>query len=925
MTENPNSEQLQSELIKLKQHLEIFTLNKAKGAQVRSRIKYIEEGEKNSNYFLGIEKSKGAQNTIKEIKDNNNTIFDPLRILSHIETFYNTLYEKDSKVDESLDSMFNFTKNITFNKLTAEDYTICDVNITLKELGSALFKMNADSAPGSDGLTTPFYKFFWPKIKYYIFNSFNDALEKGELSKSQTRGIITLSHKGGDRNNLSNWRPISLLNTDYKIFSKLVAIRIQKVMDYLINPLQKGFLKGRNISELIRLIDDSLFAARESNSPGLLASIDFQKAFDSINKASIINSLKIFNFGPQFTQMVSVLINGSESCVRNGNWHSSWFPCDRGVRQGCCLSPYLFLLVVEFLSIRLHHSKEIKGVSINKFETKLSKAVQYADDLSLFLKDESELEFAFSVIEDFGKISGLKLNKKKSIILPFGGYKRKENSITNVTWLNANDYIKILGIFFSGETEASKIDLNWKTKIESITRTISKWKSRDISIYGKIILCKTFLLSKINYVMQSLVLPDHVLNEIDTIMFKYIWQKRLSNKKVFEKVKRKTLCLDFNQGGLKMISTKDQQQVFCIKWISKVAKESNSANANLANSFFSKIGGIPYVIKSCLANPHLIFDSHIKSYFWKKAASAWSKIHFNMSPKISCIKTILSQPIFLNSNIKYKNNPLIFPTWIEKNVLFLCDIIDQQSLKNKNDILQNVGNYAGFIFDHNALINSLPKEWIANICKMSCGELSQIIQRKWEITELQNKIINMKNFELRKRIMDTQTITKCNENLWKRILDADVSCYYEVAIKSCKESRLRLLHFKILHNIYPTNILLHKMKIKTSNLCEHCLVPDYIDHFFCDCALVCDFWKHVLNYIRSKINIDISLSKKDLLLGLLYADHDNIERRLIKYINHIILIAKLCISKFRYGKINNIYLIFDTEIFLRKIENTWYT
>ena len=113
------------------------------------------------------------------------------------------------------------------------------------------------------------------------------ALDKGELSTVQKRGIITVVHKGGDRNNLGNWRPISLLNTDYKIFSKVISLRIQKVMDILINNLQKGFLKGRNISELIRLIDDSLSTARQTSSPGLMVSIDFQKAFDSISKSAI--------------------------------------------------------------------------------------------------------------------------------------------------------------------------------------------------------------------------------------------------------------------------------------------------------------------------------------------------------------------------------------------------------------------------------------------------------------------------------------------------------------------------------------------------------------------------------------------------------------------------------------------------------------
>ena len=167
--------------------------------------------------------------------------------------------------------------------------------------------------------------------------------------------------------------------------------------------------------------------------------------------------------------------------------------------------------------------------------------------------------------------------------------------------------------------------------------------------------------------------------------------------------------------------------------------------------------------------------------------------------------------------------------------------------------------------------------------------------------------------------MDNNKITKCNENSWKRKLGIDISGHYDIALKSTKESRLRLLHFKILHNIYPTNILLHKMKVKSSDACEHCRVPDYIEHFFYECALVHSFWLHIVNLIKSRVNVDFDLKRNDILLGLAYTDFTHIKREIINYINHIILIGKLCISKFRYGQINNIFLIFEIEMSLRRV------
>ena len=177
----------------------------------------------------------------------------------------------------------------------------------------------------------------------------------------------------------------------------------------------------------------------------------------------------------------------------------------------------------------------------------------------------------------------------------------------------------------------------------------------------------------------------------------------------------------------------------------------------------------------------------------------------------------------------------------------------------------------------------------------------------------------MKNCELRYYILNFNTISKCNENLWNRKLGINISLHYDLALKATKESRLRLLHFKVLHNIYPTNILLHKMKIKSSTLCEHCGKPDYIEHFFVECDLLQDFWRYIRNFLKSETSIDLSLSSNNILFGLVHNDFSSIKKRLINYINYVILIGKLCISKFRYGKMNNLFLIFEIEMSLRKL------
>ena len=135
---------------------------------------------------------------------------------------------------------------------------------------------------------------------------------------------------------------------------------------------------------------------------------------------------------------------------------------------------------------------------------------------------------------------------------------------------------------------------------------------------------------------------------------------------------------------MKIISVKDQQKVYNIKWTSRVVKENDSPTAYFANLFFENLGGINYITKSSLLHPEQIFDKAVKNWFWKNAACSWSSLHHSLRGDPSSVQRILSQPIFLNSSIQ--KSSLFFSRWIKKNnVLFICDIVEQGLLKPRND------------------------------------------------------------------------------------------------------------------------------------------------------------------------------------------------------------------------------------------------
>ena len=166
------------------------------------------------------------------------------------------------------------------------------------ELAFALKNIKNNKSPGLDEFTVEFFKFFWIDIGLFILKSLNYGYRTGSLSITQKQGVITCIPKPNkSRCDLKNWRPISLLNVVYKLASGVIANRLKKVLDSLINENQKGFIAGRFLGENVRLIYDILFESKKQNLPGLLLSIDFEKAFDTVSWSFISDVLDYFNFG----------------------------------------------------------------------------------------------------------------------------------------------------------------------------------------------------------------------------------------------------------------------------------------------------------------------------------------------------------------------------------------------------------------------------------------------------------------------------------------------------------------------------------------------------------------------------------------------------------------------------------------------------
>ena len=142
-------------------------------------------------------------------------------------------------------------------------------------------------------------------------------------------------------------------------------------------------------------------------------------------------------------------------------------------------------------------------------------------------------------------------------------------TINNISWVQEGDLMKILGIYFN-DKGCSNIQQNWDEHIETIIRYIKMWEKRNLSIIGKIQVIKTFLMSQMVYLMQAIILPEDILKKINSILFKFLWKRRFSNRRVFEKVKWDVVCEDFANGGVKMINIIDMQNSFVVQWFGRL-------------------------------------------------------------------------------------------------------------------------------------------------------------------------------------------------------------------------------------------------------------------------------------------------------------------------------------------------------------------
>ena len=289
------------------------------------------------------------------------------------------------------------------------------------------------------------------------------------------------------------------------------------------------------------------------------------------------------------------------------------------------------------------------------------------------------------------------MNKTKTEAMWLGINKNSRETHCNLTF---KKQLKILGIVFKNDTPASQIMENWQQRINKIKKIMTQWSKRNLSISGKLCIIKSFLIAQFVYPMQALLAPSQILTTVNTLLFRFLWKKKFSNTKAFEKVKRSVVCSDITEGGIKMININDMQTAFLLNWVNQLQITLNKRWRCIPVKQINMMGSNMTVLNATVNAKQLKGTHRITSLFWRQAVEAWVE-NRGLFEKQGI--PFPDQPLWNNQNLQYKNRHLFIKKWIDAGLSTITNVWNNNVFLSLEDIRLKTGPYPSIQFDYNAV------------------------------------------------------------------------------------------------------------------------------------------------------------------------------------------------------------------------------
>ena len=610
--------------------------------------KWARVGDRCTKEFFEHHTGIRRPTTITHMQDGDTILTSQQDLEKHILSFYEQLYTNDDEVERNAAAREDCFQYIQA-KVTEEHNAELLRPLTMEEVAKAMKQLPAGKSPGVDSIPAEFYHEMWEDIASDIFNFVQESISQCFLLDELNISKIALIPKSEDRLRIQNYRPISLLNTLYKVVAKVYANRMKPLLHNWILPSQTGFVPNRCILDNIFLAFEAIAWTRENQQDLSMLLLDFEKAYDRVNWTFLREVMAKLGFHSQWIkQVMSLNANTAASIIVNGEI-SETFRLQRSVRQGCPLAPYLFLLTVDVLGQMLQHPGcQVQGLRLP--DNTISTNQMFADDTLLLLDGTREnLDRALSVINRFSAASGARLNLHKSVGLWISPNTREWHwgEEARLKWLEKGEVTKYLGYPFG-------IDIPQKEKdakmLSQIRKHLLSWSANKLSLAGRILISNQVVLSSIWYLASCTDLSGKALKLARAAVRNYVWSGKRDTR-ARARVKWSTTVLPIVRGGVKLLDPEWQASALLVKLLIRglsVGYEpwKTLVRYRVAQTKQSRRGRWPTHANWIMNSAHLVKQG---STMWQGVMKAWSTIQSGLEQQDpQSWSEIVRQPIFGN-------------------------------------------------------------------------------------------------------------------------------------------------------------------------------------------------------------------------------------------------------------------------------------
>lgn len=402
---------------------------------------------------------------------------------------------------------------------------------------------------------------------------FQDIQDKGiEPETNFADGWMCPLYKKKERTGIENYRPITLLNSDYKLLTKALSLQLIEDVKGMIHRDQAGFIPGRSIFDHIRLTRVMIKFAEVTEKNGAIIALDQEKAYDKLTHEYLWKTLEAFNMPKMFISTVKELYANAWTTVAINGEFSTPYQVRRGVRQGDPLSCFLFDIGIEPLACLVRNAQEIKGYKIPGVKEKLAINL-FADDTVLYLSKEDRLDDVLKTLDEWCTASGAKFNKEKTEIIPIGTETHREemcrirklhpedNSIqTDVRIAKDGEAVRSLGAWVGNKTVETK---PWEPIIDLVHNDFERWKKMRPTLDRKRLIAQAIVGGRTQFVTKAQGMPDNIRIALTKEIKEFMWE----DTSHAPRLSMTHLESEKSIGGIKLLNLKIRNEAIELMWL----------------------------------------------------------------------------------------------------------------------------------------------------------------------------------------------------------------------------------------------------------------------------------------------------------------------------------------------------------------------